>query len=96
MARIVYGLSGEGSGHFSRAAVVLPAWQRMGQAVRVATCVRGWRKLKEQFDVSGLEALGLAPEGNAVSAARSVTDNSKRLWRGHKPLQAAARRMEAR
>jgi|Deesub1362A_J573_1020465.scaffolds.fasta_scaffold03745_5 hypothetical protein len=68
----------------------------MGQAVKVATCGRGWRNLKEQLDVFRLEDLGLAPEGNAVSAARSVTDNSKRLRRGHKPLQAAARRTEAR
>ena len=37
MARIVYGVSGEGSGHSSRAREMIPHLERAGHRVRVVT-----------------------------------------------------------
>ena len=51
MARIVYGVSGEGSGHSSRAREMLTHLVSAGHQVKVVSYDRGYRNLKDDFDV---------------------------------------------
>ena len=51
MANILYGVNGEGSGHSSRAREVIAHLEEQGHRVHVATFDRGYRNLKDDFDV---------------------------------------------
>jgi uncharacterized protein (TIGR00661 family) len=82
MARIVYGLSGEGSGHAMRGKVVLGHLVRAGHAVKVATFDRGLAALAQDFDVTPVEGLSIAARDNRVSVARTLAANLKKLPRG--------------
>ena len=84
MARIVYGVSGEGSGHTSRALEILPHLIGQGHEVRVAGYDRSYRDLKDRFDVFETEGLTIAQVDNEVSIKRTITDNLTRLARGHR------------
>ncbi len=82
MARIVYGISGEGSGHASRARVVLGHLRKRGHDVRAVSYDRGVRDLSGDFDVFETEGLHIATEENRVSVMRTFTSNVRRLPRG--------------
>jgi len=82
MARIVYGLSGEGSGHAMRARVVLGHLVRSGHEVKVATFDRGIAALAKEYDVTPVEGLSIAARDNRVSVLRTLAENVKRLPRG--------------
>ena len=87
MARIVYGLSGEGSGHSSRAAEIIPFIEGLGHEVKVVSYDRGYNNLKDNFDVFKNEGLHIASLDNKVSVVKTFTDNLKRLPDGHRTLQ---------
>ena len=57
MARIVYGLSGEGSGHSSRSQQMARHLVAQGHEVKLASYDRGYRNLKEEFDMLEIEGL---------------------------------------
>ena len=82
MARIVYGLSGEGSGHAMRARVVLAHLVRQGHTVQVATYDRGIAALAKDYDVTPVEGLTIAARDNRVSLLRTFAENVKKLPRG--------------
>jgi uncharacterized protein (TIGR00661 family) len=86
MARIVYGVSGEGSGHSSRARVMLNHLQRLGHTVKVVSYDRGYANLKDDFDVFETEGLHIASDDNRVKKVQTFTDNLKRLPRGRHKL----------
>ena len=88
MAKIVYGVSGEGSGHSSRAREMLDHLQQLGHIVKVVSYDRGYRNLKENFDVFETEGLHIASSDNRVSKVKTFTDNLQRLPQGHKKLNA--------
>ena len=88
MAKIVYGVSGEGSGHSSRAREMINHLQHLGHIVKVVSYDRGYRNLKEDFDVFETEGLHIASSDNRVSKVKTFTDNLQRLPRGHKKLNA--------
>jgi len=81
MARIVYGLAGEGSGHAMRARVVLGHLQRAGHELKIATFDRGLALAKD-YDVTPVEGLSIAARDNRVSVLRTLAENVKRLPRG--------------
>ncbi|TNF50509.1 hypothetical protein EP232_00595 [bacterium] len=88
MARIVYGVAGEGSGHTSRALTILPHLIEHGHDVKVVGYDRSYRGLRAQFDVFETEGLTIGQEDNAVSVKKTITENLARLSRGHqKSLQ---------
>ena len=60
MAKIVYGLAGEGSGHSSRAREMITHLAQIGHAVRVVSYDRGYNNLKDDFDVFQTEGLHIA------------------------------------
>ncbi len=88
MTKIVYGVSGEGSGHSSRAAVVGGHLVGLGHAVKIVTYDRGLRNLQARFDVFATEGLHICSVDNKVSKRRTLADNLKRLPQGHRKLTA--------
>ena len=88
LAKIVYGVSGEGSGHSSRAREMIHHLEQLGHTVRVVSYDRGYRNLKSNFDVFETEGLHIASSDNRVSKVKTFTENLQRLPRGHKKLHA--------
>ena len=88
MAKIVYGVSGEGSGHSSRAREMLTHLQRRRHTVRVASYDRGYRNLSPDFDVLEIEGLHIASSDNQVSIVETFVGNLARLSEGVRSLKA--------
>ena len=87
MAKVVYGVSGEGSGHSSRSREMLMHLHDLGHQVKVVSYDRGYANLKDDFDVFETEGLHIASLDNRVSKVKTFTDNLKRFHEGHKKLQ---------
>ena len=87
MAKIVYGVSGEGSGHSSRSREMLAHLRVLGHDVIVVSYDRGYANLKDDFEVFETEGLHIASLDNRVSRVKTFTDNLQRLPKGHKKLQ---------
>jgi uncharacterized protein (TIGR00661 family) len=87
MARIVYGVAGEGSGHSSRALEMASHLRDQGHDLWLVSYDRGYRNLKEDFRVFETEGLCIASEDNKVSVVKTFTENLKRLPEGHRRLQ---------
>jgi len=88
MATIIYGVSGEGSGHSSRAREIISHLQDRGHVVKVVTYDRGVKNLQDNFDVFEIEGLHINSTDNKVSIVRTFTDNIRKLPQGHRRLQA--------
>jgi len=58
MAKILYGVNGEGAGHSTRAKEVLTHLRERGHTLHVATFDRGLRNLSRDFEVT--EIFGFA------------------------------------
>ena len=71
MAKIVYGVSGEGSGHSSRAREIINHLEQLGHTVKVVSYDRGYRNLKNDFDVFETEGLHIASSDNRVSKVKT-------------------------
>ena len=91
MAKIVYGVSGEGSGHSSRARVMAGHLVKTGHEVKIVSYDRGYRNLKEDFDLFEIEGLHIASSDNRVNKIKTFTDNFQRLGKGHKRFQSLRR-----
>ena len=87
MAKIVYGVSGEGSGHSSRSREMLTHLEDLGHDLIVVSYDRGYANLKDDFNVFETEGLHIASLDNRVSRVKTFTDNLQRLPKGHKKLQ---------
>jgi uncharacterized protein (TIGR00661 family) len=87
MARIIYGVAGEGSGHSSRSREIIAYLQSRGHTVKVVSYDRGYRNLCDKFDVFETEGLSISSTDNRVSKIKTFTDNLQKLPRGHKKLQ---------
>lgn len=87
MAKIVYGVSGEGSGHSSRAREMASHLRDQGHALKLVSYDRGYKNLKQDFDVFETEGLCIASEDNKVSIVKTFTENIKRLPEGYRSLQ---------
>ncbi len=86
MAKIVYGFSGEGSGHSSRSREMAAHLREQGHELRLVSYDRGYRNLKDEFDVFETEGLSIASQDNRVSLVKTFTDNIRRLPEGHRKL----------
>ena len=51
MTKIVYGVSGEGSGHSSKVREMINHLEQLGHVVKVVSYDRGYKNLKGDFDV---------------------------------------------
>lgn len=91
MVRVLYGVSGEGSGHSSRAREVMSHLLARGHAVRAVSYDRGYRNLAPDFEVFETEGLHLATVDNQLSLVRTFTDNLSRLSDGVRRLRELKR-----
>jgi uncharacterized protein (TIGR00661 family) len=91
LARVVYGVSGDGSGHSSRAQEMITHLDKLGHTVKVVSYGRGYRNLKDNFDVFETEGLLIASSDNRISKVKTFTANLQRLPRGHQKLNALRR-----
>jgi len=91
MARIVYGVSGEGSGHSSRSRVVLEHLVEAGHQVKVVTYGRGIGHLKKDFDVFETVGLHIASDNNRLSPLKTLLHNLQQLPEGHGKLKELRR-----
>ncbi|MES3007506.1 MAG: MJ1255/VC2487 family glycosyltransferase [Pseudomonadota bacterium] len=91
MCRIIYGVSGEGSGHSSRAREMVRHLQEQGHEVKIVSYDRGYRNLSPDFDCLQVEGLRIISRNNRVSALGTVWDNLRRgpaAWRRLADLRA--------
>ncbi len=88
MARIVYGVSGEGSGHASRARVIAKHLIEQGHQVKMVSYDRGFRNLVGDFEVYETEGLNIAGEDNQVSKVKTIIENLVKLPEGGRKLKA--------
>ncbi len=91
MANIVYGVSGEGSGHSSRAREILTHLQARGHRVIVASYDRGYDNLQRDFDTLKISGLSIVSDDNRVSPLRTITQNISALPKGKASLEAVKR-----
>ncbi len=82
MTRILYGVSGEGSGHSSRARVVARHLEAAGHRVVIASYDRGLANLRGDFEVVPIEGLTIGVEEGRVSYRRTLIENARRLPAG--------------
>ena len=75
MAKIIYSLSGEGSGHSSRSREMITHLIKRGHTVKVASYDRGYKNLKDDFDVLEIEGFSIVSEDNKVSISKTFTQN---------------------
>ena len=67
MAKNVHGVSGEESGHSSRAREMIKHLKQLGHTVKVVSYDRGYNNLKSDFDIFETEGLHIASSDNRVS-----------------------------
>ncbi|MFK7886742.1 MAG: glycosyltransferase family protein [Gammaproteobacteria bacterium] len=77
MAKIIYGVSGEGSGHSSRAREMLGSLITAGHEVLVVSYDRGARNLKDDFHVLEITGLHIVSRDNKVSVAATAKHNAR-------------------
>lgn len=85
---IIYGVSGEGSGHSSRAREVIRHLQRSGHSVSVFTFDRGLRALQDEFDAHEIFGLRLRYKQDQLQVAKTVIDNALRSPQALKSIRA--------
>lgn len=93
MAKIVYGVSGEGSGHSSRAREILTHLVVAGHEVRVVSYDRGYRNLKNDFPVDEIVGLTIVSHDNRVSPVRTLLENLTRLPDGIRTFRQTRRQL---
>ena len=93
MAKIVYGVAGEGSGHSSRARVIAAHLERRGHEVTIVSYDRGYRNLRDRFEVFETEGLHISSCDNQVSKRLTFMENLQRLPRGRRKLNEIKARL---
>lgn len=86
MSKIIYGYSGEGSGHSTRARELARPLMEAGHDVRLTSYGRGFENLSSEFDVFEIEGLTISSEDNRVSLLKTITENLKRIPAGNRSL----------
>ena len=82
MAKIIYGVSGEGSGHSSRAKLVARHLLDAGHTVKIVSYDRGLKNLRDEFDVQEVVGLSIASRDNKVSMLKTISENAAKLPEG--------------
>ena len=82
MAKIVYGISGCGSGHSSRAREIMSHLQEKGHEILGVSYDRGYRNLKDDFNMFEVPGLHIVAIQNRVSKMQTAIKNLKSLTGG--------------
>lgn len=84
MARIIYGVCGEGYGHSSRAKEVLMHLRNKGHKIIVIGYDKSYKALKKEFDVVKIEGLHFAFSKNRIDLWETITGNVRKYPRFYK------------
>jgi len=96
MARIFYGISGEGGGHAGRAKAIVPYLLSCGHDVKIVSYGRGFLSLKDVFEVEEITGLSLAyNEKNEIENAKTLLDNVLKTPKLKKSFDVVSHLMEA-
>ena len=79
MAKVVYGVSGEGSGHSSRAKLVGRHLLDSGHELKIVSYGRGYENLRGSFDLLDIVGLSIASRDNTVSLLKTLSENIAKL-----------------
>ena len=82
MAKIVYGISGCGSGHSSRAREIISHLREKGHEILGVSYDRGYQNLKDDFNMFEVPGLHIVAIQNRVSKMQTVVKNLKSLTGG--------------
>lgn len=91
MAKILYGVAGEGSGHSSRAKEIIEYLQSKGHIIKVVSYDRGYKNLKPYYDVEEIFGLRLIYENNKVNSLKTVLKNISAIPEAGKSLDKVLR-----
>ena len=86
MARILYGVNGEGSGHSTRAQEVLSHLKLKATRCMWLHLIRGLRNLEKDFEVTEIYGLRLAYVNNQVRYKRTLAKNLMGVGRRAKSM----------
>jgi len=86
VAKIIYGVSGEGSGHSSRAKLIGRYLLDQGHELKIVSYDRGYKNLSDDFDVLEVVGLTIVSQDNKVSMLKTVTENIVKLPDGKRAL----------
>lgn len=78
MCRVLYGVSGEGAGHSSRAREMVPHLLSQGHDVRLVSYDRGYRVLAPLFGCLSITGLHIVSVNNRVRRGRTLFANLRR------------------
>lgn len=95
MASILYGVNGEGSGHSSRAREVIAYLEAEGHRVHVASFDRGYKNLKDDFDVTEIDGLRLAYVHNRVRYRKTLIRNLLHMPETARKVRTLGRKAKA-
>jgi len=73
--KILYGVSGEGFGHSSRAKAITRYLEKKGHEVRIITSLQGYEALKDEFNVFKTHGMRLIFEKNKLKNCRTFFYN---------------------
>ncbi len=74
---ILYGVSGVGYGHSSRAALIVKHLEDLGHIVKILTYGDGYEALKDRFDCHKVEGLEIVFENGEVKKRKTFAKNAK-------------------
>jgi uncharacterized protein (TIGR00661 family) len=96
MAKIIYGISGEGRGHSSRSRVIIEHLIKQGHQVKIFTSQKGYDYLSQFFDdVNKVMGLGFVFKGEKVEVLQTIKFNIKNaLTKGGKSLNKLFKAVE--
>jgi len=91
MARILYGVAGEGSGHSSRAKEVITHLLGLSHEVKIVSYDRGYKNLKQHFQVEEIFGLSFDYKNNKVQILPTIFKNALQLPAAKKSLDKVLR-----
>lgn len=86
MARILYGVAGEGSGHSSRAKEIINYLQNKRHIVKIVSYDRGYINLKNSFDTEEIDGLRFSYKNNEVQSFQTILKNTISAHKGVKTI----------
>lgn len=87
MAKILYGVCGEGSGHSSRAKEVIGHLLEKGHEVKIISYDRGFKNLSQHFEVTEIDGLAFHYKKNEVQFVPTIIDNAIKIPKFQKSIQ---------
>ncbi len=87
MAKILFGVAGEGLGHAARASIAIKHLEKQGHKIKVITYHKGYWALKNDFDVYKIFGLRFAHKNGDTTYPGTVLENIKKTPEATKSFQ---------